>query len=177
MDKIKLAQRTIALLSSMIESGECHTARTKEMKDNALNGLEQLSVHGVSNCGGVNRTERGWAGHFICGHRCLFTRNTLLTYNDIKIVVSSVGLMMMDYNNERKFETIGHNRNFETMAFHADKNDKRYYDADVSKQIEFDNNWCIVEQDADDKANEMHEAVVLEISEKLLKGYKFEVSG
>jgi len=134
---------------------------------------KQCDIHGVSNCGGVNRAERGWAGHFICGHRCLFRRNTLLTYNDIKIVVSSVGLMLMDYN-ERKFETIGHNRHFETMAFHADKKDKKYYDADVSKQIEFDSDWCISEQDADDKANEMHEAVVLEISDKLLKGYKFD---
>jgi hypothetical protein len=44
MDKIKLAQRTIAMLSSMIESGECHTARSREMKDNALNGLEQLTI-------------------------------------------------------------------------------------------------------------------------------------
>lgn len=42
MDYIKLAQRTIAMLSSMIESGECHTTRSREMKDNALNGLEQL---------------------------------------------------------------------------------------------------------------------------------------
>lgn len=51
MDKIKLAQRTIALLSSMIESGECHTARTKEMKINALNGLEEVNnllISGVS---------------------------------------------------------------------------------------------------------------------------------
>ena len=51
MDKIKLAQRTIALLSSMIESGECHTARTKEMKTNALNGLEEVNnllISGVS---------------------------------------------------------------------------------------------------------------------------------
>ena len=47
MDYIKLAQRTIAILSSMIESGECHTTRSKEMKDNALNGLEQLRIHGV----------------------------------------------------------------------------------------------------------------------------------
>ena len=45
MDYIKLAQRTIAMLSSMIESGECHTTRSKEMKDNALNGLEQLRIH------------------------------------------------------------------------------------------------------------------------------------
>jgi len=43
VDKIKLAQRTIALLSSMIESGECHTARTKEMKTNALNGLDEVN--------------------------------------------------------------------------------------------------------------------------------------
>ena len=50
MDYIKLAQRTITMLSSMIESGECHTTRSKEMKDNALNGLEQLRIHGVSNC-------------------------------------------------------------------------------------------------------------------------------
>lgn len=47
MDKIKLAQRTIALLSSMIESGECHTKRSREMKDNTLNGLEQLRIADV----------------------------------------------------------------------------------------------------------------------------------
>ena len=47
MDYIKLAQRTIAMLSSMIESGECHTTRSREMKDNALNGLEQLRIHDV----------------------------------------------------------------------------------------------------------------------------------
>ena len=47
MDKIKLAQRTIALLSSMIESGESHTSRSREMKDNALNGLEQLRLGDV----------------------------------------------------------------------------------------------------------------------------------
>jgi hypothetical protein len=47
MDKIKLAQRTIALLSSMIESGECHTSRSREMKDNALYGLEQLRLGAV----------------------------------------------------------------------------------------------------------------------------------
>ncbi len=50
MDKIKLAQRTIALLSSMIESGESHTSRSREMKDNALNGLEQLRLGDVVKC-------------------------------------------------------------------------------------------------------------------------------
>jgi len=123
----------------------------------------------VSGSGGVIRTERGWAGHFICADRCRFRRNTLLAY-DIKIVVSSVGLMQID----GKFDTIGNNRHFETMAFHSDPTDKRYYDANVSKQAYFDSDWAIAEVDADDKANEMHEAVVAEITERLLKGEKFD---
>jgi len=139
---------------------------TKERDDKAF------AIHNVSNCSGVIRTERGWAGHFICANRCRFRRNTLLTYNDIMIVVSSVGLMEID----GKFDTVGAGRHFETMAFHADKNDKRYFDADVSKQVYFDSDWAIAEVDADDKANEMHEAVVAEISTKLEKGYKFEVT-
>jgi len=131
----------------------------------------QLAISDVSSSSGVIRTERGWAGHFICANRCKFRRNTLLAYNDIKIVVSSVGLMEID----GKFDTIGHNRHFETMAFHSDLTDKRYYDADVSKQVFFDSEWAIAEIDADDKANEMHEAVVLEITNKLLAGETFPV--
>ena len=133
---------------------------------------QQLNIAGVSNMGGVIRGERGWAGHFICANRCKFRRNTLLTYNDIKIVVSTVGLMQID----DKYETIGAGRHFETMAFHSDKSDTRYNDADVSKQIYFDSDWAIAEIDADDRANEMHEQVIAEISEKLLNGHKFEVA-
>lgn len=121
---------------------------------------------------GVIRTERGWAGHFICANSCRFRRNTLLTYNDIRIVVSTVGLM----EKNGKFETIGYNRYFETMAFHSDPNDKRYHDADVRKQVYFDSEWAIAELDADDKANEMHEVVVLEITNKLLAGETFQVN-
>lgn len=35
--------------------------------------------------------ERGWAGHYICGSRCIYHRNTLISYNDKKIVVSTIG--------------------------------------------------------------------------------------
>ncbi len=66
MDYIKLAQRTIAMLSSMIESGECHTTRSREMKDNALNGLEQLRIHGV-----VGRSEQ------FCDHPEAVVRDTV----------------------------------------------------------------------------------------------------
>ena len=115
----------------------------------------------------VKRTERGWAGHFICANRCRFRRNTLLEYGDIKIVVSTVGLME-DYQNEGKFDTIGHERYYETMVFHADSEDTRYHDIDVGKQIDFDSEWSIGEIDADDKANDMHEKVVEEITNGLL---------
>lgn len=141
-------------------------------KNSVENSQPTLQQHNVNSSNGVVRQERGWAGHFICANSCRFRRNTLLTYNDIRIVVSTVGLMERD----GKFETIGHNRHFETMAFHVNANDKRYYDADVSKQVYFDSEWAISEIDADDRANEMHEAVVAEITERLLKGEKFEVT-
>jgi len=125
----------------------------------------------------VQRTERGWGGHFCCAHRCLFRRNTLLEYQDIKIVVSTVGLMQ-DYHapgfpNEISFDEIGHNRYYETMAFHSDPDDTRYHDVDVSRQVYFESSWSIDHLDADDEANAMHEAVVKEITTRLLQGETF----
>jgi hypothetical protein len=114
----------------------------------------------------IKRTERGWAGHFICADRCRFRRNTLLEHKEVRIVVSTVGLLVID----GKIETVGHARYFETMAFHAEY-DGRYWDANVSREVEFDSPWSIAELDADDKANDMHEAVVEEISNKMLLGY------
>ena len=116
----------------------------------------------------VTRTERGWAGHFICADRCRFRRNTLLECDQTKIVVSSVGLMLSI--NRNGFETIGDNRYYETMAFHADYTDSRYFDADVTRQVSFDSPWQISEIDADDHANDQHEAVVAEITENLAAG-------
>jgi len=119
----------------------------------------------MDNKNDVLRQERGWVGHFIA-NRSRFRRNTLLTYNDIRIVVSTVGAMVyID-----RFETIEFNRYYETMAFHSDPTDKRYYDADVRKQIYFDSKRAITEPDADDEANEMHETVVTEITNRLLAG-------
>lgn len=126
----------------------------------------------------IKRTERGWAGHFICARRCLFRRNTLLEKGDVKVVVSTVGLLENPFYGdkskgilaENRFETIGWQRYFETMAFHANPSDIRYHDIDVERPVEFDSPRTINEIDADDKANDMHEAVVVELMEKMEKG-------
>ena len=118
----------------------------------------------------VKRTERGWAGHFCCSYDCRFRRNTLLEYNDVGVVVSTVGNMIRNGVPEE----IGLDRDYETMAFYVDKRTKEYKDADVIKQIFFDSNWQLKNDGDDDfidnKANDMHEAVVKELSEKLIRG-------
>jgi len=68
-----------------------------------------------------------------------------------------------------KFEEIGCGRHFETMAFHA-KHDGRYWDADVGREVEFDAEWAIAKVDADDQANDMHEAVVDELADRMSAG-------
>jgi hypothetical protein len=122
----------------------------------------------------LRRTERGWAGHFVRAHRCHFRRNTLLEYGAIKVVVSTVGLME-DPLREGMFATIGHNRHFETMAFHAAK-DGRYWDADVSRELTFRSPWAIANADAEDLANDMHEIVVTEITQRMMDGELAEVN-
>lgn len=120
----------------------------------------------------VKRSERGWAGHFCVAHKCLFRRNTLLEAGETKIVVSTVGLLReMTYG--AKIEEVGLGRIFETMAFHSRPEDTRYHDADVSRQVYFNSPWAIAEKDADDRANEMHEVVVAEITQRLMDGETF----
>lgn len=117
----------------------------------------------------VTIQERGWAGHFICAHACRFRRNTLITCGDTRLVVSTVGCME-DNLRGKGFVQIGLDRYYETMAFHSDPEDTRYYDADVSREVSFDSPWAISELDADDKANDMHDTVVNELVDKLKKG-------
>ena len=122
---------------------------------------------------GVSLTERGWAGHFICSDRCCFRRNTLLEYSGTQVVVSTVGAMTIGIPNifERKWDTIGYNRYYETMAFLAKKKNGYYIEADVTKQIEFGSNWCIdhIGNGSDNEANEMHDKVCLEIVDMLVE--------
>jgi hypothetical protein len=120
--------------------------------------------------------ERGWGGHFICAERCLFRRNTLIDWGGKKkVVVSTVGMMRDIHKpNEKHFDTIGAGgRYYETMAFHAEKVGP-YWDANVSNQISFKSEWAIcsetgwkdLPEDADNRANAMHERVVKELSRR-----------
>jgi hypothetical protein len=120
----------------------------------------------------VKRTERGWAGHFICATRCEFRRNTLLEYGNKKWIISTVGRLVSvnPKTMKEEFTKIGLNRYYETMAFEAAYPDEfGYVDADVSKPIEFDSKWAIgdIEADSETRANDMHEAVVLELMGKI----------
>ena len=116
----------------------------------------------------VKRTERGWAGHFCCSYRCEYHRNTLLEYNGMKIVVSTVGRLCKDMVSNT-YEDLGHKRYFETMAFMADEDDK-YNDADVEREISFDAKWSLPSPDMELEADAMHEDVVTELSKRLVDG-------
>jgi hypothetical protein len=116
----------------------------------------------------VTRTERGWGGHFIGVSRCRFRRNTLLECGEERIVVSTVGAATEDHGDEEQFSTIGLDRYYETAAFRAVKSGI-YWEADVTKQVPFKGNWYIstLSETSDAEANDMHEAVVAELTEQL----------
>lgn len=106
----------------------------------------------------VKRTERGWAGHFIGAAHCSFRRNTLIEYEGVGVVVSTVG----NYIPDEAYgvpEAIGYNRYYETMAFLSDNT--IYKDSDISKRVDLLNlKWSINKKEADIEADRMHEDAV-----------------
>ena len=116
-------------------------------------------------------TFRGWAGHFICADTCDFKLNTLIEYEDVKIVVSTVGLLLNPLPlGDCKYTTVGHNRYFETMAWHAELLENKFWDMDVSRPVDFESSWRYEKLDSELEATAGHYKVIEEICEKLKKG-------
>lgn len=147
-----------------------------EVTDNCIERIADAVICKLKEEGkkmGVTRTERGWAGHYICANECKFRRNTLLEYKDRKWIVSTVGCYINPYG---KVDMIGADRRYETMVFEAKLCDG-YWDANVKKQIYPDSDWCIwghswreVKEDnptIDNVANDMHERIVHEMELKI----------
>lgn len=125
----------------------------------------------------IKRTERGWAGHFICGVDCNWRRNTLVEdENGRGIVISSVGaLPKCDEKGFRKeWLEIGYNRYYETMMFIA-KQDGIFIEGDVSQQRYVAGMpWCVSEKPngkTDLEAEEIHENHVKYVMENFEKVY------
>ena len=168
----------------------------KECFRNPVNMKDKMGLHSYAYFKGTNdcvlnnvevsTQERGWIGHYICGDKCLFRRNTLVTCGNIKWVVSTVGAMqystdMPELNIKAgQMQQIGAGRWYETMVFESLYDD--YDDADVLTQIDVEHDWGIwgdtwkeVEQkygkDIDNVANNMHDEIVEEIKIKIKKAY------
>lgn len=124
----------------------------------------------------VKRIERGWAAHYILSHRCLFRRNTLLIFKEVKVIVSTIGACIdihaSGYPNKITYMEIANGRWYETVVFKTKSVEGGYEDADISQMIDFKSPWKISKLDitTDNRANDMHEQVVEEIVERLKIG-------
>lgn len=112
--------------------------------------------------------ERGWASHFIGARWCFFRRNTLLEYNGISIVVSTVGRMWKDTPSGGKFMKLSylHNNYFETMVFFTDKT--KFKDADVAKDVLYQEHYEGVGVEDELLVNATHDKIVDLMMQKLL---------
>lgn len=115
----------------------------------------------------VKRTERGWGGHFVGSRHCEFRRNTLLECGEARLVVSSVGAYMP--KEDGKYALVNGYGFYETLAFAPMI--APYWDIDPRLPIHFDGKWYIdkISNSIDIEANDMHEAIVHELSERLRK--------
>lgn len=111
--------------------------------------------------------ERGWASHFIEARWCFFRRNTLLEYNGISIVVSTVGRMWKDTPCGGKFMKLSysHNNYFETMVFFANKT--KFKDADVAKDVLYQEHYEGVGVEEELLVNATHDKIVDLMMQKL----------
>ena len=115
-------------------------------------------------------TERGKLITYFSGSkRCLYRRNTLLEFRDIKLVISTLG-NLTDLDN--KLVCISGKSYYETRVFHALTDIKRnsYRDIDPERKVKVNTITKINKPDSDIKADQMHEKVIKELTYRLDKG-------
>lgn len=128
----------------------------------------------------VTKTESGWPAHFCCGNRCVYHRNTLLEWHDIRIIVSTVGSFMPDPGRSDEIDHIGYSdgkkKFYETMVFEAIFINP-YWEINVTKPIYPNAQVAIaatsakdLPREVDNLADQMHETVVQEICEAMQNG-------
>lgn len=125
----------------------------------------------------ITKTERGWAGHFICADRCRYHRNTLLTNGARHLVVSSVGNLVID----RKIDSVGHERWYETMVWRGHQ-DGPYIEMDVDHEVNWNTEklpWGIfgktpddLPKDVDAVMDRQHDAIVQWMSDHFDSAWK-----
>lgn len=115
-------------------------------------------------------TYRGWPGHYILSHRCVFHLNTLIELAGIRVIVSTVGNLRTKDN---KQDEVGSGCYYETMAFPALLEDG-YWDADTDtdKLVSISGRSRVnhMTRTSDTEAQEMHEAAVADITSRIRKG-------
>lgn len=121
----------------------------------------------------VTRQECGWPAHYCCATRCVFHRTTILSCGENYVVVSTVGRFVPSPI-EGAAEPIGAGYFYETGVFRGYRSGP-YVEAATTEKIPFRSTRSITSNPdhhptADFEANTMHEAVVEEISAKLLAG-------
>jgi len=131
----------------------------------------------------VKRSERGWAGHFICSNSCEFRRNTLLECGDIRLVVSTVGNFRPHESiKARELSSIASNIRifYETEVFHAIQTKDGAYVTDFERPVLDENGpKCQIghsNRHSDVEADDMHEANVEYYTRQLDLGNTFNQS-
>lgn len=106
-------------------------------------------------------TERGWPGHFMLSHRCSFRRNTLIEFSTQSIVISTVGGLLTE--NEEDFEPISLGYYYETFVMGAITKGV-YVEGDMT-QILWTGRWINkLEEGVDNWVNSKHDQIVEKLS-------------
>jgi len=120
---------------------------------------------------GVTITERGWAEPTIIGKQCEFHRNTLIQYNDISWVVSTIGLFH-DYECST-YRLLGLRIAFRTEAWIAKEVDGLYvgmYDRAIRFTTEGD--WYLSNFEDIGKADAMHDKHVAVMCDMIKENWR-----